>query len=194
MFRIRCPGSRLQYPWCLRWQMWAFFSRLAGLTWPWGVCCFSSPTSWPFCSPAPSMFTLMGFPGAYRDRFSRRSKRTAVAIAAVLLALIMVPLAATSYTTIQSNLSEQRAGKCHRVLAGWIRLPGDLHHGQERSVSAHCHHRRRGSSSTGETARRAARQPGWGCHPSSKLCPVSRSIWKQCQLAASRFRCAFEQY
>jgi uncharacterized hydrophobic protein (TIGR00271 family) len=55
------------------------------------------------------MFTLMGFPGAYRDRFSQRSKRTAVAIAAVLLALIIVPLAATSYATIKSNLSEQRA-------------------------------------------------------------------------------------
>ena len=55
------------------------------------------------------MFTLMGFPGAYRERYSKRSKRTAVAIAAVLLALIIVPLAAASYTTIRSNMIEQRA-------------------------------------------------------------------------------------
>ena len=55
------------------------------------------------------MFTLMGFPAAYRASFSQRSKRTAVAIAAVLLALIIVPLAAASYTSIRSSVSEQRA-------------------------------------------------------------------------------------
>jgi uncharacterized hydrophobic protein (TIGR00271 family) len=55
------------------------------------------------------MFTLMGFPDAYRASFSQRSKRTAVAIAAVLLALIIVPLAAASYTSIRSSVSEQRA-------------------------------------------------------------------------------------
>jgi uncharacterized hydrophobic protein (TIGR00271 family) len=55
------------------------------------------------------MFTLMGFPDAYRASFSQRSKRTAVVIAAVLLALIIVPLAAASYTSIRSSVSEQRA-------------------------------------------------------------------------------------
>ena len=55
------------------------------------------------------MFTLMGFPDAYRALYSQRSKCTAVAIAAVLLALIIVPLAAASYTSIRSSVSEQRA-------------------------------------------------------------------------------------
>jgi uncharacterized hydrophobic protein (TIGR00271 family) len=54
------------------------------------------------------MFSLMGFPSAYRAHKSQRSKRTAVIIAAVLLALIIVPLAATSYATIGGTLVEQR--------------------------------------------------------------------------------------
>ncbi|MCB0201097.1 MAG: TIGR00341 family protein [Anaerolineae bacterium] len=54
------------------------------------------------------MFTLMGFPGAYRAQRSQSSRRTAVAIAAVLLVLILIPLTATSYATIQGSLTEQR--------------------------------------------------------------------------------------
>jgi uncharacterized hydrophobic protein (TIGR00271 family) len=55
------------------------------------------------------MFTVMGFPVAYRARYSPRSKYTAVAIAAVLLALIIVPLAGASYATIRSSVREQLA-------------------------------------------------------------------------------------
>lgn len=55
------------------------------------------------------MFTVMGFPDAHRARYSQRSKYTAVGIAAVLLALIIVPLAGASYTTIRSSVREQRA-------------------------------------------------------------------------------------
>ncbi len=64
------------------------------------------------------MFTLMGFPGAYRESYSKRSKRTAVAIAAVLLALIIVPLATASYTTIRSNVNEQRAASAAEAWLG----------------------------------------------------------------------------
>ena len=47
------PGVAIVSPWCLRWPTWVFFSRLDGLIWPWEACCFSSPITWPFCSPAP---------------------------------------------------------------------------------------------------------------------------------------------
>jgi uncharacterized hydrophobic protein (TIGR00271 family) len=65
------------------------------------------------------MFTVMGFPGAYRERSSRRSKRTAVAIAVVLLVLIIVPLAGASYSTIRSSVREElAAGAAEAWLAG----------------------------------------------------------------------------
>ncbi len=61
------------------------------------------------------MFTLMGFPNAYRASYSQRAKRTAVAIAAVLLALIILPLGTASYTTIRNSVSEQRAATAAEV-------------------------------------------------------------------------------
>ncbi len=65
------------------------------------------------------MFTLMGFPGAYRAQRSQRSRRTAVAIAGILLVLILIPLTATSYATIRGSLTEQRAALATRAwLAG----------------------------------------------------------------------------
>lgn len=65
------------------------------------------------------MFTLMGFSSAYRAHYSQRAKRTAVVIAAVVLALIIVPLAGASYTSIRSSVSEQRAASAAEAwLAG----------------------------------------------------------------------------
>lgn len=55
------------------------------------------------------MFTVMGFPGAYHAQHSRRARRTSVVIAAVLLMVIVIPLSATSYTTIQNSFLERRA-------------------------------------------------------------------------------------
>jgi uncharacterized hydrophobic protein (TIGR00271 family) len=65
------------------------------------------------------MFTLMGYPSAYYERQSPRSKRIAIAVAAVLLVLVIVPLAATSYGTIRGSFTEQRAADATKAwLAG----------------------------------------------------------------------------
>jgi len=60
------------------------------------------------------MFSLMGFPTVYHAQSSPHAKRNSILIAAVLLAAIIVPLAATSYTTIQASLIEQRAAAATR--------------------------------------------------------------------------------
>ncbi len=54
------------------------------------------------------MFSMMGYPKAYHAHHSLRTKRTAVAFAAILFALILIPLSASSYKTIQGNLIEHR--------------------------------------------------------------------------------------
>ena len=65
------------------------------------------------------MFALMGFPAAYRAQNSRRARRNSIAIAAVLLAVIILPLTAASRTVIQESLIEQRAaGATKDWLAG----------------------------------------------------------------------------
>ncbi len=63
------------------------------------------------------MFTIMGYPGAYHALHSPHAKRTAVAIAVVLLGLILIPLSTTSYNTIRGSIVEQRAWAPPRT--GW---------------------------------------------------------------------------
>ena len=54
------------------------------------------------------MFSLMGFPAAYRAQNSRRARRSSIIIAAVLLAVIIIPLTAATRTVVQGSLIEQR--------------------------------------------------------------------------------------
>jgi uncharacterized hydrophobic protein (TIGR00271 family) len=61
------------------------------------------------------MFSIMGYPAAYHTGISRRAKRTAIAVAAVLLALIIFPLTATTYGTVRDSFVEQRAASATRA-------------------------------------------------------------------------------
>jgi uncharacterized membrane protein len=54
------------------------------------------------------MFGIMGYPRAYNARRSRRAKTTAIAVALALGLVIVVPLAATSFTSIRDTVAEQR--------------------------------------------------------------------------------------
>ncbi len=132
------------------------------------------------------MFTVMGFPDAHRARYSQRSKYTAVGIAAVLLALIIVPLAGASYTTIRSSVrsSAQQAPPRPGWLTtttGWSRSrPGAMKCAWS-SPAKESFQRKR----TCETRCEAA----WpGRRSSSKSCPKRGSGWKRRRLAASRQR------
>jgi uncharacterized hydrophobic protein (TIGR00271 family) len=60
------------------------------------------------------MFSLMGYPAAYHTGHSRRAKLTAIGVAAVLLALIIIPLAGTTYGVVQDSFVEQRAATATR--------------------------------------------------------------------------------
>lgn len=65
------------------------------------------------------MFSMMGFPKAYHAIQSKGTKRTTIAIASLLLALILIPLSASSYKTIQGSIVERRAAVATRSwLAG----------------------------------------------------------------------------
>ncbi len=65
------------------------------------------------------MFSIMGYPKAYYAIHSRQTKRTAVVVAIALFALILIPLSASSYKTIQGSFIEHRAaGATKSWLAG----------------------------------------------------------------------------
>ncbi len=54
------------------------------------------------------MFGIMGYPNAYTAEKSKRAKRGAIALAVVLVIVIFVPLAVTSFTTVVKSFVEQR--------------------------------------------------------------------------------------
>jgi uncharacterized hydrophobic protein (TIGR00271 family) len=60
------------------------------------------------------IFSMMGYPKAYYATHSRGSKRTTLAFAFGLLALILIPLSASSYKYIQGSLIERRAADATR--------------------------------------------------------------------------------
>lgn len=65
------------------------------------------------------MFSMMGYHKAYHTLHSQRTKRISVAFAIVLFALILIPLSASSYKTIQGHIIEHRvAGATRSWLAG----------------------------------------------------------------------------
>ncbi|MBK9028676.1 MAG: TIGR00341 family protein [Propionivibrio sp.] len=65
------------------------------------------------------MFSVMGYPKAYHALHSPRTKRTAVALAAMLLALILIPLTAASQKVIRTSIVEHRtAAAAKSWLAG----------------------------------------------------------------------------
>lgn len=65
------------------------------------------------------VFTLMEYPHAYNALRSRSARRTTVALTLSLLAVVIIPLSATSYKTIQNTVAEQRAAGITKVwLAG----------------------------------------------------------------------------
>jgi uncharacterized hydrophobic protein (TIGR00271 family) len=55
------------------------------------------------------MFTIMGYPSAYRAERSRRAKVTAISVALLLGLVIVVPLAYTSLLSVTSNFADSRA-------------------------------------------------------------------------------------
>jgi len=67
------------------------------------------------------MFGAMGYPRAQHAVESRRAKRTAIAIALVLVALIILPLAATSAQTVIVTLVESRTADAAKT---WVHGSG----------------------------------------------------------------------
>jgi uncharacterized membrane protein len=67
------------------------------------------------------VFGLMGYPDAAMASKSQGARRGAIALVIVLVCAIAIPLAATSFQTVVTNLAEQRAAEATRA---WVNGSG----------------------------------------------------------------------